>query len=554
MCDSDDQVVRSESPSAWRKVKARSRLLVEILLCSVVGSIGTVFTAVLRRQTLAWGLGSESILSTFQADVQRSDVILATVTKTGRLLDLVGGIPTYYICYCMFFPACFYFYLDRQWFPRKAMGLAVALYFALLILGYGYAGIDFFLLTNIAYAGLLCWAALKFGLTGNSLVPTLQLYQIFVLFFGTALVIMIIPRFPMNTNWHRLTFYCVAVPFFREVSRIVAARCTWHFSFNADIGIGGGDKHQSSDLAPCVNREHSWVFLGWVHCMWACYNRLSIANMSSPWMNVFVIGYQGILEIVLRLTMQQRDQYLSRVKKRLERLLCRLWKRSPAKPLKKSSIAPRSRAGMLKTGKTNLVLETALDLGTHRESSAIISRPLSVLNRELPRTDDERRHTAKRVFYSRAILSEMSSEFMSITVAYFLLVYWSDKPLLYPFDGYKDSSSWDTSWLILSAILQILFELIIDIICLVLERETDPFYVWVHHDKRAFLFLFAFASWYGSHLAVTFVTHVDDLTACIGENTTMCACVDNGLKPLGFRATFCRTLYPNATWSKDSEG
>ncbi len=110
------------------------------------------------------------------------------------------------------------------------------------------------------------------------------------------------------------------------------------------------------------------------------------------------------------------------------------------------------------------------------------------------------------------------------------------------FDGITvDSAIWQ------SLAVQLIFELITDMVCVVFEarRGLNPVAVWRRLPKAQLLPAFLLMSAYAT-LAGTFrVIYGDYLDGCV--NKDMCYCVNNGLRPDGVREVYCQLLYPNTS-------
>jgi hypothetical protein len=97
-----------------------------------------------------------------------------------------------------------------------------------------------------------------------------------------------------------------------------------------------------------------------------------------------------------------------------------------------------------------------------------------------------------------------------------------------------------------NALLQIVVEMLVDVVCLRFERHTDPRTVWASMSKRIFVLMFMLSSWYGIVGAVGFFYAGDSLVKCQGSD--MCHCVNHGLMNGGVREAYCKIIYPNASW------
>jgi hypothetical protein len=116
----------------------------------------------------------------------------------------------------------------------------------------------------------------------------------------------------MQNKWFALAYYCLILPFMRELTRFIATKCAWYLTSDAEIN--GAEREDT------LHREVAWVFVAWLQIFWAVYYRLAVANMQSFGASLFVVSWQAFLEIVLRLTMVQRDKAIGRIKTRALRL------------------------------------------------------------------------------------------------------------------------------------------------------------------------------------------------------------------------------------------
>lgn len=232
-------------------------------------------------------------------------------TTEERLKYLVAMTPYTYLCYATFFPVAFYFYLEH--FPKKAVGVALLSYFVTLYVGYGVAEVGLLYVAHPVFAVVYLVIAFRCTLPTGSKIPKILLFQLGILLLGVVWIMVVLPSLPMHNEYFELAYYCLILPFVREVTRFLATKCAWYLTSDAEIN---GEESSGNTL----HREVAWVFVGWVQIFWAIYYRLAIANMQSFEKSVLVVTWQAFLEIFLRLTILQRDEAIGRIKNRAFKL------------------------------------------------------------------------------------------------------------------------------------------------------------------------------------------------------------------------------------------
>jgi hypothetical protein len=220
-----------------------------------------------------------------------------------------------------------------------------------------------------------------------------MLYQLGIMSLGSGFVVVIMPWLPMNTTLFQVLFYCVTLPMFRELTRFLANKCAWYMSSDTDVGGSG--------VTP-RGRLYSWVFFAHMQVFWATFYRMAVVNMASPWMSFAVVIYQAVLEILLRLTIQRRDEAIGRAKDWV------LKSRTSILTRKVTEVTPAFNASQLRVTTRNLCTDT--------------------------------RQEAKSVFYSMCLLTDMMAEYTGIVCSSFLLAFWHKRFLLYPFPWYVENA------------------------------------------------------------------------------------------------------------------
>lgn len=496
--------------SESKGVKDHARFVVQTAgYATVVGIVPVVYASLcdwMNYSTLRWERNERlALFDVTYPDPLRVPNGGTSTTTEERLKLLVANTPYFFLCYATFFPVAFYFYLEH--FPKKAVGVALLSYFVTLYVGYGVAEVGLLYLANPVYAAVYLVIAFRCTLPTGSKLPKILLFQVGTLLLGVVWVMVVLPNLPINDEYFEVAYYCLILPFVREVSRILATKCAWYLTSDAEI-----NGEESSDNI--LNRVVAWVFVGWLQVFWALYYRLAITNMQSFWKSLFVVTWQAFLEIFLRLTILQRDEAIGRIKKRAFKL-----KRRQTKVLDWSNVQN---------------LKSIVSVARVKGSQADIEN-------------------AQAVFYSMILLTDMMAEYVGIASSGFLLAFWSSKPLIRPFNWYVDNALGDQApefgWLCFTTALQVGFEIMVDLICMRYEKRTDPSAIWASTNKRVFGILFMMSSWYGSISAVSFFTMGDNFNACQGMD--MCHCVKNGLQEGGVREAYCHLIYPNGTWDTD---
>ena len=490
-----------------------------------VGSLAVLYSVMVDRARMVLRLGSEDALALWESTYPDPVLLPSGTTVQGRLKKIAGNTPVFYLCYILFYPLCLYFYLDREHYPKKAMGMAVLAYFFCFVAGYGIAGMNLFSMTNVVYAVLFVVVALKLTLPPDSKIPKLILYQLLgIQVLGTAFVMFGPPNFPMQHEGFRWVFYILIMPAFREFTRFLATQTAWYLRFDANVGGKG---------ITSLHRECAHVFLTWVLIFWATYYRLLVANMESTEKSVAIVLYQAVLELLLRLTMFKRQRVIKRVILYLKHRL---------------GLAGQT-AGQNKERRGTKI--NPIHLTMVGRDSILMSAQLVAAEKSFE--EQATREVALRDFISLVVLIDMMAEYIGIINSFVALAWSTDVPLARPYPWYIDNvlgkSTANHGLLIFSTVLQILMEVLVDGTCLYFERITDPLSIWRALNKRKFVPLLLLASWCGSTLANVIFINGENFSTCLG--TDMCFCVNNGLSQGGVREAYCHLIYPNATWDTD---
>lgn len=487
----------------------------ELALAGTVPSAATVLLVMLwDSNRRAWGLVNEIDYAMYKADNLKLDpVIIGNKTLEGRFKQMCGAVPAFYLCFVGFFPFVLRFYLTRNSFSYFWFGLSFLCYFLVLFGGYAYLGVGSVITFNPLIALLFHALALKASLPGTSKIHQKVSYQFWILIFGVG-VLQSLQFYPLDSDMGKLIMFCFILPLVREVSRFLAVRSAWYLSSDKHVG-GDGVK---------VERVHAWVFVGWIQLIFAIYFRLAIANLSDLALAWFVVIWQAVLEIILRLTVKKRDVKILIARDRAISLI----------PRRVSSVTP------VKKQKTEPL--PVLLVGSKKNHTVTGMDP------------EKLRVLSKSTFYALLIQTEMIAEYSGIVISCLALSFWRTRPLETPFFWYASKpldQIPDISTVVRTSVLQYFAEIFVDVICVTFEgREVEPKKIWRELPKRPFFALFMFAPWYAYICAQAFFTNSDNFSKCLGQD--ICLCLNQGLTPDGVLHKYCELLIskghvPNAT-------
>ena len=159
---------------------------------------------------------------------------------------------------------------------------------------------------------------------------------------------------------------------------------------------------------------------------------------------------------------------------------------------------------------------------------------------------------AEGAFYSLLAVTDMLAEYTGIAASCFIIPFWRDKPLAKPYQYYAKStlvgSTPDLTPQFFSCALQFACELFVDGCCVYFERRLDHWRSWglITRTLCKFILLYCFVALVGGTVAEGVILLSDQLVSCDGQD--MCLCVNHGLVVGGVRESYCRLIYPNATW------
>ena len=360
---------------------------------------------------------------------------------------------------------------------------------------------------------------LKCSLPVDSRIPHQMFLQTCAVIFG-QFWLEVLKIFPNDNPVFELVYLCVILPCVREAIRALTTRSTWYLSYDAQVAGTG--------IRPA--RQHAWVFAAWVQVLFATYYRFIIANTTDPALAFVVIAWQAFLEVALRLTVQQRDAWL---KKTAARYFCGRGKlRRRGTTVVPSHAACTSSFASFPPKSVHVVL----GLGTITEQSAIMAIA--------------ERAEARASFYSTLLLTDMIAEYVGILTTLVFIAFKSDNVLSASFPWYTSQpldQPQALAPLFKNSLLQFVMELVVDVLCVYLERGTDPTVAWntAKANKVSFLTLLTLCIQTGSVIGRAVVQLSDNVDGCAGQD--MCNCVNNGLVIGGVKDTYCKLIYANTS-------
>ena len=258
--------------------------------------------------------------------------------------------------------------------------------------------------------------------------------------------------------------------------------------------------------------------------------RLEVGNYDDPRVAIATCLLQGVLEIVLRISAPERDEWVNRV---LRRFGVTTHKRR-ATTLVVSSVFP----GLKGQSSSALAMSfSANSVSPHRSERAAAAHE---------------RHAIVKQFYARMILVDMWSEYAGICIGNLVLFLGQSMPLYYSFRPYRkhpelfDRGNYYRD-LAHDTTLQVVIEIITDTICLVLEarKGLEPLAIWRQLPKARLLPLIFVVLISATLSGQTRSLQGDSVVQC--NHRDLCWCVDNGLLPGGVREGYCLLLYPNSS-------
>jgi hypothetical protein len=543
----------SASPRQWRWLVVLRSALYQSVVIAVVGLVALPIEA-LRSYLFSWSVATfgqnvcpqamflvrERYLrrEPFTVHLDRSTPVaranLMFLAYVGDTTVVIGGL--------------FYFYIVIFGGTRTVwlcFGAHLALYYAIEVGGYVFAGFDFLrifaplLAVGMIYAAIrrLChrtsnvpWHVVKqvaaygivnLALTSLGRVNTVR--RVVLLAGSPACSSWSNPPCAARQDFERFVQSMVLLNLVREAGRVLIVNSAYYLT---SAHMAGDDKLELFRDACIVP-----VFL--FQCVVAVLFRLEIANFDDERVTTAVIVLQGAIEIVLRLTARDRDAWVKRVlfMRFLGSLRC--------------CKAPSARqATVLVLPVTAIALKEEIAEPEQGRSKTQAER----FAMERVAMEHERSLVAKR-FAARLVLCDMLSEYCGIYVATYALLYGQNNPLAFPMRPFRKNpelldGATITPMILYVAATQVATEIATDTMCLCFEMRIglNISEAWRRMPKLALLLPVIVAIWAGSVGGQFRNVFSDDMRACDGMD--MCFCVGGGLLPGGMRELYCKLLYP----------
>jgi hypothetical protein len=309
----------------------------------------------------------------------------------------------------------------------------------------------------------------------------------------------------------------VLLNLYKEAGRCFLVSATYYLAV-ADLGNSGVAVNRDVAVAPIIVYQ---TFMAIVF-------RLEVSNYDDPQVALATCLLQGVLEVVLRLTAPERDEWVKRVPRRF-------------------GYGDRKRRG------TRLVVPTSVAPGSQGQPS--FSGTSSALDRS--KTAERiaaahERHAVVKQFHALVILVEMWGELAGIYIGSMLLFLGQSLPLYYTFRPYRKHPELFHGGnyyeeLAVATMVQIVIEIITDTVCLVFaaRRGLAPLAVWRELPKSALTPIILFALMFATLAGRVRSVDGDSVDRC--NHRDVCWCVGDGLLPGGVREGYCLLLYPNSS-------
>jgi hypothetical protein len=351
----------------------------------------------------------------------------------------------------------------------------------------------------------------------GSTIPWHALKQAFVVMVGNLLVMNVIPE---RTDTVRFLQTFVLLNLYREVGRHVFVSATYYLTV-AELGCPG----------VVVNREAAIVPVIFYQAFMSLVFRLEVGNYDDPRAALATCVLQGVLEVVLRLTAEERDAWLKRTARRF--------------------LGERTRRG------TTLITVAVTPMPLTQQPSILglgDSPSAGTAQRQGGKAERaaaaEERLAIVKLFRARCLLAEMWAEYAGILIGSVILVLGQRMPLYYNFRPYRkypelfDGGRYYRDLAVGTAV-QVFLELVTDAVCIVFERRRGfkLLTVWRDFPKASIAPLVVFALMFASIAAQARSFNGDFIASC--NHRDVCWCVDEGLLPGGVIENYCLLVYAN---------
>jgi hypothetical protein len=274
-----------------------------------------------------------------------------------------------------------------------------------------------------------------------------------------------------------------------------------------------------------MQRDRVWPLLSAVQMFGAMMSRMAQSGIRSPSIQVGVVIYTALMEIALRLTVLERDEWM-------RNLILRFCGRQE--------------------GSRRRVHSAIIDL-RQVDSGRLATSPQINAEATVEAPTVGQYFETRRAYFSDLVVVDMVCEYVGIFVTPMLIILYRPRPLLGLFAYYNNSPNgvfeeqialWPLIW---SVGLQFLAELLVDTVCSLYER-AHGLTLAVSWDKlrcrgNLFFILFTWATVYSLTVAGGLSRSSQrqyDPYRCRG--TDLCYCMMNNSQDLLRR--YCELLYP----------
>jgi hypothetical protein len=299
-----------------------------------------------------------------------------------------------------------------------------------------------------------------------------------------------------------------------QFARYLIVKATWRCTYGANqSGLA------ASGLV--MQRDRVWPFLSFLNMTNAMVTRAAQSGIRSPSFQVGVVVFTALLEIALRLTVLERDEFMH------------------------NSL----RFGRRRRRTT--VHSDIIDIGVRNTN--ILASQIEAEESVVRKPSAGQYALARRAFFSDLVVVEMVAEYVGIFVTPILIVVWRSRPLLGVFSYYNNSPDevfnlgitlWPLMW---SVGLQFIAEVIVDTVCILRERANGltllvSWYKKLRRRGNLFFTLFIWATVYSitSATGINRMQRQYDPYRC--RDTDLCYCRAHNSQDL--LSKYCELLYP----------
>ncbi len=331
---------------------------------------------------------------------------------------------------------------------------------------------------------------------------------------------------------------------YREVGRALMVNASYYLTVADIAGSGLSVNRDSALLTICVFQ----VFMAVVF-------RLEMSNFSDKRVALAVFVLQGVLEVALRLTGPQRDEWTKDATRRCLLSSSGRGGRRGTRLVFSEPVHGDPQAGAISKASSEL------PNSPHSHVLALArpprAAPQSRVAERLAGTAQERL-LVMRQFHARVLLVDMWAEYVGMFMGSMALALSQHYVLYRPFRPYRkypelfdgDSVRFFTD-LAEGLAVQVGIEILTDAICVFFlrRRGMDACAAWSRLPLLTLTPLIGFGMLFASYSGQYRSLFADNLALC--NHQDMCACVGHGLLPGGVRESYCAIIYPNISSTLD---